>query len=219
MVNLAWKMVLVYHGKAPAELLKTYGAERLPVIRSVVSTTESATDALNSSNPHVHSLLTHLASAALRFQFIQHMGTGMLSEVEANYRKSPLSEEHGHLGTLRAGDRVPDLQVQTGSEQAQQTVLLHSLLDPSKFTLLILKSDSYPDATGAAPETKTVYLAADTSSGKNQQRFEETFGNVGLILVRPDGYTAFIGGVEDRDKLAKWNERWLPTSAAEHRGM
>lgn len=83
MTNLAWKMALVYHGQASAELLNTYGAERLPLIRSVVSTTESATDALNSSNPLVHTLVTHFASAALRFQFAQHIGTGMLSEVEA----------------------------------------------------------------------------------------------------------------------------------------
>ena len=123
-------MALVYHGKAPAELLKTYGAERLSVIHSVVSTTESATDALNSSNPLVHSLVTHLATAALRFQFTQHMGTGMLSEVEAHCRTSPLSEEHGQVGTLRAGDRVPDFLVQTGADQAKQPVFLHSFSTP-----------------------------------------------------------------------------------------
>lgn len=218
MVNLAWKMALVYHGKAPAELLKTYGAERLPVIRSIVSTTETATDALNASNPLVHSFVTHLASAALRFQFTQHMGTGMLSEVEAQYRDSPLSENHGHLGTLRAGDRVPDLLVQTGSNGTSKAVLLHDLLDPSNFTLLVLKKEIHPDEIHAPPGTKTVHLAADTLTAENQQRFEKLFGNVGIVLVRPDAYTAFLGGPEHRDRLAKWFETWLPAPSAEHQG-
>ncbi len=206
MINLAWKMALVYHGKAPAKLLKTYGAERLPVIRSVVSTTESATDALNSSSPLVHSLVTHLASAALRLQFIQRMGTGMLSEVEANYRKSPMSEDHGPLGTLRAGDRVPDLTVRDASDK---TVSLHGLLNPDDFTLLLLQKAMAQEHMSMPGEIKTISIAADVNDDSQRALFEETFGQSAMVLVRPDGYVAFLGGPGHRRQLAKWFETWF----------
>lgn len=137
MINLCWKLALVYDGKAPADLLNTYETERLPVIKGVVSTTETATDAFNSDSSTIHALVTHVASAALHFQFIQHLGAGMLSEVEANYRKSSLSEEHGPLGTLRAGDRIPDLSIQLALTEAQPASLLKEL-NPNRFTLLVL---------------------------------------------------------------------------------
>ena len=214
MVNLAWKMALVYHGKAPAKLLETYGAERLPVIRSVVSTTESATNVLNSSSPLVHSLVTHLASAALRFQFIQHMGTGMLSEVDANYRRSPLSEEHGPLGTLRAGDRVPDLTVMHGADETE-AVFLHSLLNPDHFTLLLLQESVSHEPISTSVEMKTITIAAVANDSSQRALFEKTFGQSGVVLVRPDGYAAFLGGAEHRNQLTKWFETWFPQLPAE----
>ena len=39
--NLAWKLDLVLHGHGNDRLLESYSAERLPVIKQVIETTDS----------------------------------------------------------------------------------------------------------------------------------------------------------------------------------
>ena len=111
MINLGWKLALAWQGKAAPALLDTYEQDRLPVIRDVVARTESATDAVTSPNTLVHGMLTHLAPVLLGTRVVQETGTGIISEVAAHYRSSPLSQTEHAGGKLRAGDRVPDLDV------------------------------------------------------------------------------------------------------------
>ena len=65
MVNLGWKLGMVYHGYARSELLDTYNEERLPIIKQLLATTERATDFFNSESPYIHALIEHALPIAL----------------------------------------------------------------------------------------------------------------------------------------------------------
>ncbi len=218
MINLSWKLALVYRGTACAELLDTYEEERLPVIDGIVSTTERATDAFTSDKPYAHVLLEHLAPLVLQSQKAQHVGAGILSELEANYRQSPLSGSgsgFGSGGTVRAGDRAPDIKV-TAAENGQvpAVIALLALLDPSRFTLLVAGQAQIPPAFHAASEDPgwlvIKHLFAVAEDGSERDSYPEAFGLSEWILVRPDGYIALLGTSADTARIQTWLSRWLP---------
>ena len=216
MVNLGWKLALVWHGQAPDALLATYALDRLPVIRGVVNTTEKATDAFNSANPLVHTLLTHALPLLLHADFVQHKGAEALSQVAANYRDSALAATQHAGGTLRGGDRLPDPDVRAADGAG--VVPLYSLLDSSHLTLLHTGSAALPAAWLAQLTPWQALLrvqsvaVADGASGL----LADAFGrHPALVLVRPDAYAAVVARA-DADGLAAvlaWLQRWLPRPA------
>jgi len=139
MVNLCWKLALVLKGRGRPELLDTYEAERLPIITQLVRTTERATQLFNSTNWIVHQLLSRTAPFALAFDQVQANAVAAVGEVAASYRTGPLAAPRTRVGKLRSGDRVPDLELTTGTES--HPVRLHQLLDLSGLTLLSTAAD------------------------------------------------------------------------------
>ena len=91
MVNLGWKLAMVYHGYAKSELLDTYNEERLPIIKQLLATTEKATDFFNSESPYVHALIEHAFPIALSFEPIRRKSASIVSELGGNYRSSSLN--------------------------------------------------------------------------------------------------------------------------------
>ena len=145
-INLCWKLALVIQGKAAPKLLDTYDDDRLPVIRNVLSKTDSLTDAIGSENPLFRSVFSHIAPSIVGTEFIQENSTERMSQLSLNYRESPLSISHHASGGLRAGDRVPDPQVQgiRGEGRTMQAPVAESLfhlLSTDRFTLLFCESD------------------------------------------------------------------------------
>jgi hypothetical protein len=121
--------------------LDTYNDDRLPVIRNVLSRTEGLTDTIGNENPLFRSVFSHLAPWIVGMEFVQENTTERMSQLSLNYRESPLSVSHHASGTLRAGDRVPNLQVQLIGGQGSATrepaaKRLFQLLNTDRFTLL-----------------------------------------------------------------------------------
>ncbi len=224
-IDLSWKLAMVWQGKATPDLLNTYEEERLPIIRSIVSKTEAATDALNSDNPIVHQLIAHIAPVLLNTHFVQQLSTGLISEVAANYRSSSLSQTHHARGDLRAGDRVPDLDVlvwshDVGDAQPSESHL-YALLDPSFCTLLVTGSAMTSDFPLTEAEQlspwddilKMYRIAPDSNQPAAKVRFDSSFGNDrSLLLVRPDSYLGFVGGQDALPELIKWLTKWFPAA-------
>jgi 2-polyprenyl-6-methoxyphenol hydroxylase-like FAD-dependent oxidoreductase len=193
MINLCWKLAMVHRGRARPELLDTYGSDRLPVIRQLVSTTLRATKAFNSTNPIVHGLLVRAAPKLLQRTRVQNMAAPRLGQIAASYRGAPLAQGGGRLGALRAGDRVPDLHLPEGR--------LYDLLDPGSPTLLIAAADDdlrhvCEPWAGVLPIHR-VTLPPSIAAGPV------------WLLVRPDGYLAAAGGPADARRLGRWLGRWL----------
>jgi 2-polyprenyl-6-methoxyphenol hydroxylase-like FAD-dependent oxidoreductase len=188
MINLSWKLALVLNGQARPELLDTYQSDRLPVIRQLVRMTERATRAFNSTNPLMHAAITRLAPMVLARSRVQDNAAPRLGQLAAGYRGCPIAKGGGHIGSLRAGDRVPDLRVGDGR--------LYDLLDLSTLTLFVT-GDGMPEAY--RPWRGILAL----------RRVSIDAMPAGWLLVRPDGYLAAAGGPDDGPALSRWLDRWL----------
>ena len=129
-------------GQTKAELLDTYSADRVPVIRVMLRKTEGLTHAIGAESALFRSVFNHLTPWILSMEAVQLNSTEWINQLALNYHGSPLSVSDGHAGSLRAGDGVPDLavalQCREGSAEPQppQTTPIFNSLDPSMFTLL-----------------------------------------------------------------------------------
>jgi hypothetical protein len=216
MINLAWKLALVLKGQAPPALLDTYEQERLPVIRDVLAKTEGMTNVIGSGN------VGPWAQEAAMAQ--DPIATGMC-QLAIGYRDSPLSATYLQEG-LHAGDRVPDLPVRCHSEGGAgwQEKTLFSLLDPSRFTLLAVRSaesaaapaDLYDAVQPWRPLIGVVELAPAPEAAR--ERFQAVFGRSnGVFLVRPDGYVGFASGEHAWTRqLDAYCRLWLTPLAQVH---
>jgi hypothetical protein len=207
MINLSWKLAMVHKGLARPALLDTYQADRVPVIAKLVRATETATKLWNSTNPLVHRMVTTMAPIALGKDFVQDKATAVLGETTANYRGSPIAARAGRLGALRAGDRVPDVDVVVDGG----TRRLYDLLDLTKLTVLATQ----PDVEVLLPWQRVFTLhhgriaaAQPGLLGGDARVAAELAAKPGILVIRPDGYLAAAGAVPA--PLTSWFTTWFP---------
>jgi 2-polyprenyl-6-methoxyphenol hydroxylase-like FAD-dependent oxidoreductase len=221
MINLAWKLAFVLKRQADPKLLDTYTDDRIPVIRNVLTKTEGLTDAIGSENPVFRSVFSHLAPWIVGTEFVQENSTERMSQLSLNYRDSPLSVSHHSLGSLRAGDRVPNLDVQVvggrGEAMREPTAArLFQLLNTDRFTLLFAnlndaETTHHSVQSSLSPWKGLLEIYSIAPSANAEQPFTSIFGSKpALILVRPDGYAAFTGSADSLDSLAKYLKSWFP---------
>lgn len=216
--NLGWKLALVLKGTAPEALLDTYEAERLPVARHVLEETDTNQQLSISHRPMAEFLRNHvvlplLSVPALRERFIEYaLRRG--SELDINYRSSPLSEQHDHFSAgPQAGDRAPDGQL---LDRSGQSTSLFAHFRTPQFRLLLFEGHSsaaevadlvrlgqrLQDASGglvracliAGQEDAAQVTADDLILLRDPEHAtHKTYGASSpcLYLVRPDGYVGF----------------------------
>lgn len=222
MINLGWKLALVMQGRAPASLLDTYEQDRLPVMRNVLTKTESLTGLIGSESEVTRSLVNHLAPWIAGTDLVQDSSTARMSQIALGYQKSPLSVNRPHGGAVQAGDRVPDLRVRHRLDGHWIDADLLALLDPSRFVVLVAQGQ---DETAPAPgvqqaalpfgDTAMLIQIAPGLGAEAARAFEAAFGRRnGVFLVRPDGYVGLAAGEHAAAKqLAAYREQWLATPA------
>jgi hypothetical protein len=181
--------------------------------------TDTLTNVIGTENPIVRTLINHLGPFIGGAELVQENATAGMSQVALNYRNSSLSENHSHGGALRAGDRVPDMNVRLRSDGNWEETTLLSALDASHLTLVAAVPDgtTLPSSLKACvPESRFVEIAADA---KDAARFETTFGKAGAaVLVRPDGYAGLTSPISSAaDHLAAYRRKWFSASAADAR--
>lgn len=197
MVNLGWKLALVYQGRAPSNLLDTYDAERLPVIRALVGTTESATDAITADNPFLHRLITLVAPAALHFKQAQQRAANLFSQTGTSYADGPLTEGSGMVANIHAGERLGALPIPGGTTT--------EWLDPNRFTLWTTLDDAAGLNSGLARWKDLVHVRTDLASVPERRQAE-------AVLVRPDGHIAVIA--REPRAVISWLEKWVGAAKA-----
>ncbi|TXN29334.1 FAD-dependent monooxygenase [Lacisediminihabitans profunda] len=113
-VNLGWKLALVTSGLARDDLLDSYEAERLPVARSVLRTTNRAFRVATSTNGLMRFFRPRVAAVAvplvIRIPALRRLGFRAISQLGIRYPGSPLSVAGRPplRGGPRPGDRLPD---------------------------------------------------------------------------------------------------------------
>ena len=161
--NLAWKLDLFLHGLGNEDLLDSYGAERLPVIRNVIETTDFLTRAMGTPSKFAQALRDTVIPLVSRLAPFQHAFVQRLSELGIAYRGSPIVEG--------AGERYIDDSICGGKG------ILNRFL-------LVIDKDAPASLMEMARNLVMSFAGVmELRSGRSQ----------GVTLVRPDGYVAYCG--------------------------
>lgn len=93
--NLAWKLDLFLRGRGNERLLESYGAERGPVIKHVIETTDVLTRVLGTRNRLAQALRNAVIPLLSRSAAFRHAFVRRLSELGIDYHGSPIVEGRG----------------------------------------------------------------------------------------------------------------------------
>jgi 3-(3-hydroxy-phenyl)propionate hydroxylase len=189
-VNLGWKLAQVVNRTAPENLLDTYHAERHPVAARVLRNT-MAQNALRRADDRTQAL-SDTVSELLKMDEPRRQLAAEMSGLGIRY---DLGEGHPLLGR-----RMPDLELVTGHGVRRVFTLLHE----ARPILLNLGETGAFDITPWADRVQVV-----------DARYVGTWELPALgavtapsaVLIRPDGYVAWVGDSTQRgllDALTTW---------------
>jgi 3-(3-hydroxy-phenyl)propionate hydroxylase len=189
-VNLGWKLAQVVKGVSPESLLDTYYAERHPVAARVLRNTMAQT-ALRRPDDRTKAL-GDIVSELLGMDEPRRRFAAMMSGLDIRY---DVGEGHALLGR-----RMPDLDLVTAHGQLP----LYSLLHDGRPLLLHLGE---PGTFEIGRWADRVRLIAAGYGGTWKLPVIGVVPAPTTILIRPDGYVAWVGDGTDAgllDALTTW---------------
>ncbi|MCT9623907.1 FAD-dependent monooxygenase [Pseudarthrobacter equi] len=175
-VNLGWKLAQVLHGTSRESLLDTYSEERHPVAARVLRNT-MAQSALRRPDPRI-AAVGEVVAELLGMEEPRRRFAGMQSGLDVHY---DLGEGHPLLGR-----RMPDLDLETQAGPLRMYTLLHT----ARPVLLNLGTAGTVDSTPLPP---AVQLVDAYYGGEWELPVLGTVASPSAVLVRPDGYVAWVG--------------------------
>lgn len=196
-VNLGWKLAQVVEGTSPESLLDTYHGERHPVAARALRYT-MAQAALQRRDDRMEALVDVVSELADMDEPRKRLA-GIASGLDIHY---DLGEGHPLLGR-----RMPDLDLATAGGPLRVFELLHD----ARPLLLDL---GQPGGFDIAPWADRVQLVDASYDGEWELPVLGTVSAPTAVLVRPDGYVAWVGDGTDVglvDALTAWFGR--PTTA------
>ena len=189
-VNLGWKLAQVVNETAPHSLLDTYHAERHPVAARVLRTT-MAQVGLRRPDERIRAL-GDIVSELLGMDEPRRRIAGRASGLDIHY---DFGEGHPLLGR-----RMPDLDLATADGPLRVFELLHD----AKPVLLNL---GQPGSLDITPLADRVQLIDATYKGEWELPVLGVVAAPAAVLIRPDGYVAWVGAPADPglpDALTRW---------------
>ncbi len=202
--NLAWKLSAVQHGASEA-ILSSYEEERGGVGKALLQRTSRALSAATASHPLVERLRDTLLSVASRMRPIQHSIMGFISETDIEYRHSSAVIDCGGEGSLRAGDRVPNLDLLRTDGKTEP--LLKDLCT-GRHLIVAVDGPAASFLQGEMPHADVLSLSRRELTEKTRAELAASFGNESRILIiRPDGYLGFRGGPHNGVELDQYVNR------------
>jgi 3-(3-hydroxy-phenyl)propionate hydroxylase len=191
-VNLGWKLAQVVRGSSPPTLLDTYQTERHPIAARVLENTLAQT-ALGRGDERTRALHKKM-SELLAMDEPRKRYAGMMSGLDVHYDLGP--------GHPLLGRRVPDLDLITESGPRR----LFSLLHAARPILLNLGDPESIDITPWADRVRWINARHD---GAWQLPVLGTISPATALLIRPDGYVAWLGEDGTDEGLAGALTRWF----------
>ncbi len=189
-VNLGWKLAQVVSGTSPERLLDTYHDERHPVAARALRYTMAQT-ALQRHDERTKAVVDVVSELAVMDE-PRKLLSGLISGLDIHY---DLGEGHPLLGR-----RMPDLHLSTADGPLRVFELLHD----ARPLLLNLGRPGDFDIT---PWADRVQLVDASYEGGWELPVLGVVGAPSAVLIRPDGYVAWVGDGTDlglTDALATW---------------
>ena len=189
-VNLGWKLAQVVRGTSSDALLDTYHAERHPIAARVLKNTLAQT-ALARGDDRTRALHEKL-SELLQMEEPRKRYAGMMSGLDVHY---DLGAGHPLLGR-----RMPDLELEIEGGARRLFSLLHAARP-------VLLNFGEPEAIDISPWAERVRWVNAGCAGAWELPVLGSVPAPSAVLIRPDGYVAWVGDGTDnglRDALGTW---------------
>lgn len=193
--NLAWKLALVIEGRAGAALLDSYEAERIPVARRLLATTDRAFRLIVSENWLAGLFRTRvmakLVARAMTIERVRDLVFRAISQIGIAYRDSPLSQTLPGLpkDAQAAGDRLAWMSLRFGPRGPAEDVFQR--LDDTGFNLLVCGQAPSPDLAALESWLRVHEVPADPHNDAELARAR--MPTPSAYLVRPDGHIGLCG--------------------------
>jgi 2-polyprenyl-6-methoxyphenol hydroxylase-like FAD-dependent oxidoreductase len=196
-VNLAWKLGDVLRKRAAPEILDTYQIERIAFARWLVDWTDQLFKLIATRSRLLGFLrgasLVSIAPLVLRFRRARRALFRRLSQIEIQYRKSPLSA--GGNGGIHAGDRLPWVSTAGHDNFAPLRELNWQIH---------VYGEVKAQLRDVARKQQLSVHEFDWSPAAEQAGLVRA----ALYLIRPDGYVALIDPHQDVTALRSYLEKW-----------
>jgi 2-polyprenyl-6-methoxyphenol hydroxylase-like FAD-dependent oxidoreductase len=189
-VNLGWKLAQVVKGTSPDSLLDTYHAERHPVVARALRYTMAQT-ALQRRDDRMVALVDLVSELASMDEPRKRLA-GLMSGLDIHY-------DHGE-GHPLLGRRMPDLDLSTADGSLRVFELLHRARP-------LLLNLGRRGAVDIAQWADRVQLIDASHTGEWELPVLGVVSAPTAVLVRPDGYVAWVGDGTDvglTDALTTW---------------
>ncbi|MEV8092140.1 FAD-dependent monooxygenase [Streptomyces nigra] len=191
-VNLGWKLAAALKGHAPEGLLDTYHSERHPIGGRIVANT-LVQRSLYLGGPEMQPL-RELFGELVGIEAVRRHLVGLVTGLDIAY-------DMGEGGHPLLGRRLPDQDLLVGDEKTTT----YALLTRGRPLLLNLRGG---EALTAAAACWTDRVDVVTASRPDPEAPSAD------LLVRPDGYIAWVGTDGTADGLATALQRWFGAPAA-----
>jgi 2-polyprenyl-6-methoxyphenol hydroxylase-like FAD-dependent oxidoreductase len=189
-VNLGWKLAQVVAGTSADNILDTYHDERHPVAARAMQWTMAQT-VLQRRDDRVQALVGLVSELAAMDEPRKRLA-GLASGLDIHY---DLGEGHPLLGR-----RMPDLDLNTAGGPLRVFELLHEARP-------LLLNLGEPGDIEITPWADRVQLIDASHTGEWELPVIGVVDAPSAVLVRPDGYVAWVGDGTDAgltDALASW---------------
>ena len=191
-VNLGWKLAQVVNQTSPDSLLDTYHAERHPIAARVLRNTLAQMTLLCRPTDERTKALRDTMSELLGMDEPRKRFGAMMSGLDIHY---DLGEGHPLLGR-----RMPDLDLVTTDGAQRVFTLLHDARP-------VLLNLAEPGGFGIAPWADRVKSIDAKYVGEWELPVIGAVAAPAAVLIRPDGYVAWVGDHAQlglADALTRW---------------
>jgi 2-polyprenyl-6-methoxyphenol hydroxylase-like FAD-dependent oxidoreductase len=183
--NLGWKLALVADGRAPDQLLDTYGREREPVAEQVLGLTHALVRFGTMTHPVKRALRDAAVPAAFRVGPVHRRAVRRWTQVNVAYPASSLTKTDRGRGRPRPGQRVPDIEVLAARGPSR----LFTVLSRGRHVIVVTEADPGRVRAHPALEPYRDLFEVVACGSPDARAFRSTRAG-SVFLVRPDGYLA-----------------------------
>jgi 2-polyprenyl-6-methoxyphenol hydroxylase-like FAD-dependent oxidoreductase len=209
--NLGWKLAGVVNGLLKEPILDSYAAERMPVAKTLLNTTDRLFKMIISTNwfivffnkwimPKATELVWR--SEGLRAEFFKRV-----AQINISYRDSKINLHLSNAKKIKAGDRLPYLKV--FDEKKQEETDLNEWCTKPGFTLIVLGKLQELDLFVLAKwitqnypaNLNLFYLPPSAKNSKVFKTLEVSEGQKKALIIRPDMHIGLINDVVDIEMM------------------
>ncbi|MES2378583.1 MAG: FAD-dependent monooxygenase [Bacteroidota bacterium] len=205
--NLGWKLAGVINKQLNDAILDSYAAERMPVAKTLLNTTDKLFKLIVSTNWFTMLFKKWIMPGMLQFVWksenLRELFFQRVSQISVNYRDSKINLNLSNSKTVKAGDRLPYLKV--FDEKQREETDLHEWCAKPGFTLIVLGKLQELDLFTLAKwitqnypaNLNFFYLPPSAKNREIFKTFEVSEGKKKALIIRPDMHIGLINDVVD----------------------